>query len=137
MQNSFRARPSFIARFPFLLTLLFALGLSISACSLGADSPTPTPIIVPTGTPAPTSTPEPPANTPASTSTPTAIPLAARGWVPVLCYHHIRNWEKGESEEDRAYIVPPSKLEAELKYLKDHGYHSVVSGQVYDYYAYG
>jgi peptidoglycan/xylan/chitin deacetylase (PgdA/CDA1 family) len=57
--------------------------------------------------------------------------------VPVFCYHHIRNWVKSDTEDDRAYIVPPAKLEAELKYLKENGYHSVVSEQVYEYYAEG
>ncbi len=57
--------------------------------------------------------------------------------MPVLCYHHIREWKKSDTEDDRAYIVPPAKLEEQLKYLKDNGYHSVVSQQVYDYYANG
>jgi peptidoglycan/xylan/chitin deacetylase (PgdA/CDA1 family) len=57
--------------------------------------------------------------------------------VPILCYHHIREWENTDTEEDRAYIVPPSLLEHQLQYLKENGYHSVVAEQVYEYYANG
>ena len=56
-----------------------------------------------------------------------------RAFVPVLCYHHIRDWEATDTEDDRAYIVPPAKLEEELKWLKDNGYTSVSAQQVYDY----
>ncbi len=73
----------------------------------------------------------------ASTSTPTAIPQAERQFVPILAYHHIRNWVKSDSAEDRAYIVPPDTLEGTLKYLKENGYQSVSSEQLYKYYARG
>jgi len=127
---------------PVLLAAIFAL-LVLSGCLGGADTPTPVPpeptaTAVPTDPP--TSTPLPlPTDTPAppSTPTPVPVPVSERGFVPVLCYHHIRDWEKADTEEDRAYIVPPKKLEAELKYLHDNGYHPVVSQQVYDYYASG
>jgi peptidoglycan/xylan/chitin deacetylase (PgdA/CDA1 family) len=59
--------------------------------------------------------------------------VSERGYVPVLCYHHIRAWEPSDTEDDRAYIVPPDKLDAELKWLKENGYTSVTSEQVYEY----
>jgi peptidoglycan/xylan/chitin deacetylase (PgdA/CDA1 family) len=121
------------------LMLLAVAALLIAACG---DSPTATPlpptatITPPTPTIAPTSTSTvaPPATpTTQATSTPTALPAADRAFVPVLCYHHIRDWEAADTEDDRAYIVPPAKLEEELKWLKDNGYTSVSAQQVYDY----
>ena len=119
--------------------LLIAVAtLLIAACG---DSPTATPLpptatVPPTATAAPTATPTiAPSATPTTqaTSTPTALPAADRAFVPVLCYHHIREWEATDTEDDRAYIVPPAKLEEELKWLKDNGYTSVSAQQVYDY----
>ncbi len=90
-----------------------------------------TPLAPPTAPP-PTATP-----TPVVSRTPTPIPPAARGFVPILCYHHVRDWQRDDSEEDRAYIVPPATFEAHLRYLRAHGYHSVSAEQVYQYYAHG
>jgi peptidoglycan/xylan/chitin deacetylase (PgdA/CDA1 family) len=125
------------SRFPILLLMLAACCVLLTACSLGAE-PTPTPI-PPTATTIPTNTPDPPTPTTGPTNTPTfvAVPTSERGFVPILCYHHIREWEKTDSEEDRAYIVPPSQLEEHLRYLKDNSYHAVVSEDIYQYYANG
>jgi peptidoglycan/xylan/chitin deacetylase (PgdA/CDA1 family) len=123
----------------FLLVAMFGL---LAGC--GENAPTPTPIEPtvtaapppppPSPTEAPTSTPEPAATpTTAATATPDAIPVSERVFVPVLCYHHIRDWEGTDTEEDRAYIVPPSLLEEQLMWLKDNGYTGVTSGQVYEY----
>ncbi len=128
------------ARLMISLLMLCALGIILAACSPGGDPPTPTavPTAAPTETPLPTNTPLPTSTpTVVGTSTPTPIPSSARGWVPILCYHHIREWRASDGEEDRAYIVPPGKLDAQLKYLKDNGYHAVTSEQVYQYYANG
>jgi len=108
----------------------------VAGCDSGA-APTPTPI-APTATSLPTDTPEPsPTPTIVPTATSTAIPVSERGYVPIFCYHHIRKWEKTDSEDDRAYIVEPADLEAQLKWLQEAGYHSVTTQQVYDYYANG
>lgn len=96
--------------------------------------PTATPTEVPTQTPVPLPTASP---TEAGTATPTPIPVSERGFVPVLCYHHIRDWVKSDTEDDRAYIVPLAKFENELKYLKDNSYTSVTAPQVFEYYADG
>ena len=109
---------------------------------VGCDSgtpPNPTPVAptaIPTALPTNTSAPIPTATT-VSTPTPSPIPISERKFVPIFCYHHIREWEKSDSEDDRAYIVPPSDLEAQLNWLKEEGYHSVLSEQVYEYYANG
>jgi len=122
-------------RYLLLLFVLVALWM-VAGCDSGA-APTPTPV-APTATPLPTDTPEPsPTPTIVPTATSTAIPVSARGYVPIFCYHHIRKWEKTDSEDDRAYIVEPADLEAELKWLQEAGYQSVTSQQVYDYYANG
>ena len=122
-------------RYLLLLFVLVALWM-VAGCDSGA-APTPTPV-APTATPLPTDTPEPsPTPTIVPTATSTAIPVSARGYVPIFCYHHIRKWEKTDSEDDRAYIVEPADLEAEVKWLQEAGYHSVTSQQVYDYYANG
>jgi peptidoglycan/xylan/chitin deacetylase (PgdA/CDA1 family) len=140
------ARPtSFLVVFVLLLTI--AVAMTLAGC--GDETATPTPVlsaaVLPAATlpPIATSTPPvPPTNTPPpapptlhATSTPefTAIPAGERGYVPVLCYHHIRAWLPSDTEEERAYIVPPGKLEAELKWLKENGYTSVTSAQVYEY----
>jgi peptidoglycan/xylan/chitin deacetylase (PgdA/CDA1 family) len=96
-----------------------------------ADPPaTPTALPTDTPVPAPTAT-----QTPAGTPTPNFVPIpeSERSFVPVLCYHHIRDWVASDTEDDRAYIVPPALLDQELKWLKDNGYTSVVAEQVYEY----
>ncbi|MEO8286840.1 MAG: polysaccharide deacetylase family protein [Chloroflexota bacterium] len=95
-------------------------------------SDTATPIVPPTETqpPIPTST-----STPEATATPLFVPIpeSERGFVPILCYHHIRDWVASDTEDDRAYIVPPAKLDAQLSWLKENGYTTVTSEQVYEY----
>jgi peptidoglycan/xylan/chitin deacetylase (PgdA/CDA1 family) len=122
----------------FVLSIicLFALWF-LAACDMGAIAqPTP---IEPTPTVAPTDTPEPPTSTPKPPETPTStpIPVSERGYVPILCYHHIRDWVKSDTTEDRAYIFPVDDFEAQLKYLKERGYVGVTAPQVYEYYANG
>jgi peptidoglycan/xylan/chitin deacetylase (PgdA/CDA1 family) len=79
----------------------------------------------------------PPTATTVPTATPSPIPVGERKWIPIFCYHHIRDWEKSDAEDDRAYIVEPKDLEAQLEWLKEEGYTSVDTQQVYDYYAFG
>jgi peptidoglycan/xylan/chitin deacetylase (PgdA/CDA1 family) len=126
-------------RFWILAALALALSLALTGCFGAPDAPAPTATAVPADPPTSTPLPPQPTDTPAPTGTPTPtpVPVSDRGFVPVLCYHHVREWVKSDTEEDRAYIVPPAKLEAELKFLQENGYHSVVSGQVYEYYANG
>jgi peptidoglycan/xylan/chitin deacetylase (PgdA/CDA1 family) len=118
------------------------IGMVLAGC--GDEPPTATPIVPtavlpppPTETPLlpPTETPPLSTPTPQATTTPPFVPIpeSERGYVPVLCYHHIRAWRPSDTEDDRAYIVPPAKLEDELKWLKENGYTSVTSAQVYEY----
>lgn len=119
-----------------LLLVIFASGLV--GCDAAPSAP-PTPL-------SPTSTAtRPAAQTPTpttrptiiSTPTPSPIPLSKRAFIPILAYHHIRDWEESDGEEDRAYIVPPAKFEETLKYLKENGYQGVTAPEVYEYYANG
>ncbi len=124
-----------------LCLLTLALLVALGGCGQRA---TPTPLspaaVPPTATAMlPTATAMPPTPTampPTPTPVPT-IPAAARGYVPILCYHQVREWTADDSEEDRAYIMPPAILAAQLAYLRKEGYHSVTAAQVYAYYAFG
>lgn len=146
---SSRARTGAPRTWVALVIAAFALLLVLSGCEVGA-APPPTPTAVPSPTAPPTNTPLPviPTNTPLPTNTPvppaTSTPaptlVAERvknNFVPILTYHDIRAFQKSDTDNDKGYIVPPSVFENTLKYLKDKGYTSVVSQQVYDYYAYG
>jgi len=120
------------------LALVVALFALITGCDVGAPPVPPT--ATPTEAPPPTNTPIPlPTDTPRppETPTPVPIPVSERKYVPILCYHHIREWRKSDVGDDRAYIVPPDIFEEQLQYLKKEGYQSVTSEQVYQYYANG
>jgi peptidoglycan/xylan/chitin deacetylase (PgdA/CDA1 family) len=79
----------------------------------------------------------PPTATIIPTATPSPVPVSEREWIPIFCYHHIREWEESDTEDERAYIVEPRDLEAQLKWLSEDGYTSVDTQQVYEYYAFG
>ncbi len=132
---------------PRLSALLMSSALAVialsmlSGCDTGAIpiatpviSTTPTSATLPTGIPRPSATPK---VVVIGTSTPTPIPEAERRFVPVFSYHHVRDWEHADTEDDRAYIMPPSKLEAQLNYLHENGYQAVTAEQVAAYYASG
>ena len=53
--------------------------------------------------------------------------------VPVLCYHHIRNFRGSESNSMRSYSVTPAAFEAQMKILSDSGYQTILPGQLYNY----
>lgn len=131
MHNTTLFRHAPHSLWPIALVLLVAL----SGCGLRA-TPTPEPVAVIEEATATPSVPPVPPVPPTMTPVPT-IPEAARGYVPILCYHQIREWTADDTEEDRAYIMPPSGLAAQLAYLRKEGYHGVSAAQVYAYYAFG
>ena len=53
--------------------------------------------------------------------------------VPVLCYHHIRNFKAGESENMKSYSVTPAAFAAQMKALSDSGYSTILPDQLYEY----
>ncbi|MEO5953447.1 MAG: polysaccharide deacetylase family protein, partial [Chloroflexia bacterium] len=89
---------------------------------------TPEATVTKTATAMPSATP-----TEAPTATATAIPEAERVFVPILCYHYIREYQEADSEDDRAYVTPPGLLDEQLSWLKENGYTGVTAPQVYDY----
>ena len=53
--------------------------------------------------------------------------------VPILCYHHIRNFKAGESENMKSYSVTPVAFAAQMKALSDSGYSTILPDQLYEY----
>jgi peptidoglycan/xylan/chitin deacetylase (PgdA/CDA1 family) len=53
--------------------------------------------------------------------------------VPVLCYHHIRDFRTGQSESMKTYVVTPAAFAGQMKALADSGFQTVLPGQLYEY----
>lgn len=53
--------------------------------------------------------------------------------VPVLCYHHIRNFRSGESNNMKSYSVTPAAFAEQMKALHDSGFHTILPDQLYEY----
>jgi peptidoglycan/xylan/chitin deacetylase (PgdA/CDA1 family) len=66
-----------------------------------------------------------------------AATILQRQEVPVLCYHHIREWKATDSKRAHDYIVPPDNFQAQMKLLSDSGYHSVSPDELYAYLLFG
>lgn len=62
--------------------------------------------------------------------------IIARKQVPVLCYHHIKDWTAKTSERAKDYIVPVDMFRLQMKMLADSGYETILPDQLYDYLAY-
>ncbi len=65
-----------------------------------------------------------------------AATIIARKQVPVLCYHHIKNWTSKTSERAKDYIVPVDVFREQMKMLADSGYQTILPDQLHDYLAY-
>lgn len=63
--------------------------------------------------------------------------MLARKEVPVLCYHHIRNFSASQSESMKSYSVTPANFATQMKALHDSGYQTILPAQLYDYLVYG
>ena len=63
--------------------------------------------------------------------------MLAQKEVPVLCYHHIRNFSASQSESMKSYSVTPANFAAQMKALHDSGYQSILPAQLYDHLVYG
>lgn len=66
-----------------------------------------------------------------------AATILARKQVPVLCYHHIREFKPGESETMKSYSVTPAAFAEQMKTLSDSGYTSILPDELYQYLAFG
>lgn len=67
----------------------------------------------------------------------TLAEMLARKEVPVLCYHHIRNFSASQSESMKSYSVTPENFAAQMKALHDSGYQTILPAQLYNYLVYG
>ena len=63
--------------------------------------------------------------------------ILSRREVPVLCYHHIRNFRGGESANTKSYSVTPAAFAAQMKMLHDSGYQTILPDQLYNHLLYG
>ncbi|MBD0374316.1 MAG: polysaccharide deacetylase family protein [Bacteroidota bacterium] len=66
----------------------------------------------------------------------TVIDTAAiweRKEIPVLCYHHIRDFKPNESASMKGYIVQVQAFKDQMKMLADSGYHTILPDQYYTY----
>jgi peptidoglycan/xylan/chitin deacetylase (PgdA/CDA1 family) len=90
-------------------------------------TPTATPTATPTSTWTPTATASP---TPTVTWTPTPLQPTPDGVerqarVPILMYHRVEDPPPGADVYRRDLSVSPAKFQAQLRYLAQHGYHSI------------
>jgi peptidoglycan/xylan/chitin deacetylase (PgdA/CDA1 family) len=53
--------------------------------------------------------------------------------VPVLCYHAIREIEKGDGPDQKAYSVSPENFALQMKALADNGYTTITPDQLKDF----
>ncbi len=54
--------------------------------------------------------------------------------VPILVYHHIRDFLPKDSANSRTFIVPASDFANQLKYLKDNGFEAISFKNLLDYF---
>src|SRR5215218_7163090 len=97
------------------------LAFVVAGCG-GSSKPKPNP------RPTPSATPKPKTD---------AASIARRANVPVLCYHQIRKQTAADSAQDRAYIVSPSALAAQMEAIDKAGYTTITGEALYDHVARG
>lgn len=59
-------------------------------------------------------------------ATTTSNPLLGTLSIPVLVYHHIRDFTPHESETSREFVVTPAMFEKQMQYLSDNGYTTIL-----------
>jgi peptidoglycan/xylan/chitin deacetylase (PgdA/CDA1 family) len=64
-----------------------------------------------------------------------AATIISRKQVPILCYHHIKDWSAKTSARAKDYIVPVDTFREQLKMLADSGYQTILPDQLYNYLA--
>jgi len=60
------------------------------------------------------------------------IPTQAK--VPILIYHHIRDFSAKDSTNDKTFIVPAVDFSKQLEYLKNEGFESILFKDLIDYF---
>lgn len=64
-----------------------------------------------------------------------AATILSKKEVPVLCYHHIRNFASGGRLKE--YEVTPSAFAEQMKVLNDSGYKTILPDDLYEYLVHG
>ncbi len=59
--------------------------------------------------------------------------MLAKAEVPVLCYHHIREFDTRKALRMKEYEVTPAAFNDQMQALADNGFHTVLPEQLYDY----
>ena len=73
------------------------------------------------------------AATPKEKAIATTEAILAKKEVPILCYHHIRNFRSSESESMKSYSVTPAAFAEQMKALHDSGFQTILPDQLYEY----
>lgn len=66
-----------------------------------------------------------------------AATILNRKQVPILCYHHVKDWTATTSQRAKDYIVPVNVFKQQMKMLADSGYQTILPDQLYNYLATG
>ena len=66
-----------------------------------------------------------------------ATTILNRKQVPILCYHHVKDWKPTTSQRAKDYIVPVEVFKQQMKMLADSGYQTILPDQLYNYLATG
>jgi len=110
------------------------IALDVTPSVPGKPTATTTPSATPTVSRTPTSTPAPTRTataTATATASPTSTPLPTSDGVfrtlrvPILMYHYLSAPPPGANIYRRDLSVSPEQFDAQLRYLKQHGYHTV------------
>jgi peptidoglycan/xylan/chitin deacetylase (PgdA/CDA1 family) len=62
--------------------------------------------------------------------------IIAKKQVPVLCYHHIKDWTAKTTARAKDYIVPVNIFREQLKMLYDSGYQTILPDALYRHLVY-
>lgn len=62
--------------------------------------------------------------------------ILAKKQIPILCYHHIRDYLPTDKPSAKPYIVPIDVFDAQMKALKDSGYQSILIEDLLNYLEY-
>lgn len=65
-----------------------------------------------------------------------AAAILAKKEIPILCYHHIRDYTPNDKATAKPYIVPISVFDSQMKALKDSGYQSILIEDLMNYLEY-
>ena len=120
------------------LPVLFSIFIFLSGCADNSKAAT----FALTSKPEPTET-VTPATKPVAAVALEKAPLAdaatilARKQVPVLCYHHIKDFTGRERPVTKDYIVPPANFSEQMKSLADSGYKTILPEDYNNYLQYG